>query len=352
MNKTSRIYVAGHGGLVGSAIWRRLKAEGYANLVGRRSRELDLTRQSEVEGFFAREKPEYVFLAAAKVGGILANNAYPAEFIYLNLMMQSNIIHSAYVNGAKKLLFLGSSCIYPKLAPQPMKEEYLLTGELEPTNEPYAVAKIAGIKMCQSYNRQYGTNYISVMPTNLYGPNDNFDLETSHVLPALIRKFHEAKINKAKAENREKGKEKVEVKVKAEDFITEPEPQPKTQPAVSSEPQPASEAVVLWGTGTPRREFLYIDDLADACVYLMEHYDGSDIVNIGVGEDISIAELAAVVKDVTRFRGEIVYDTSKPDGTPRKLLDVSRLHSVGWKAKTGLREGIAKTYEWYVRNKG
>jgi GDP-L-fucose synthase len=332
MNKTSRIYVAGHGGLVGSAIWRRLEAGGYANLTGRRSRELDLTRQSEVEAFFRVEKPEYVFLAAARVGGILANNTYPAEFIYKNLMIQSNIIHSAWMAGVKKLLFLGSSCIYPKFAPQPMKEEYLLTGELETTNEPYAVAKIAGIKMCQSYNRQYGTNYISVMPTNLYGPNDNFDLETSHVLPALTRKFHEGKLRM----------EQVKAKVKVEaDF-----PQPKP------EPQPSSSSVVLWGTGKPRREFLYIDDLADACVYLMEHYDGSDIVNIGVGEDISIAELAELVKDITGFQGRIVYDSSKPDGTPRKLLDVSRLHSLGWRAKTSLQEGIIKTYDWYRKNRG
>ncbi len=308
MNKSSRIYVAGHGGLVGSAIWRRLEAGGCTNLIGRRSRELDLTRQSEVEAFFGREKPEYVFLAAARVGGILANNTYPADFIYINLIIQSNIIHSSYLNGVKKLLFLGSSCIYPKFAPQPMREEYLLTGELEPTNEPYAVAKIAGIKMCQSYNRQYGTDYISVMPTNLYGTNDNFDLETSHVLPALIRKFHEAKKDE--------------------------------RPAVQ-----------IWGTGKPRREFLYIDDLADACVYLMEHYDDSEIVNIGVGEDISIAELSELVREITGFRGEIVYDSSKPDGTPRKLLDVSRLQSLGWRAKTSIREGITKTYEWYKKNK-
>jgi GDP-L-fucose synthase len=332
MNKTSRIYVAGHGGLVGSAIWRRLEAGGYANLTGRRSRELDLTRQSEVEAFFGAEKPEYVFLAAAMVGGILANSTYPAEFIYSNLAIQNNIIHSSYLNGVKKLLFLGSSCIYPKVAPQPMKEEYILTGELEPTNEPYAVAKIAGIKMCQSYNRQYGTNYISVMPTNLYGPNDNFDLETSHVLPALIRKFHEGKLRMEQV--------KVKAKVKA-DF-----PQPKP------EPQPSSYSVVLWGTGKPRREFLYIDDLADACVYLMEHYDGSDIVNIGVGEDISIAELAELVREITGYEGEIVYDSSKPDGTPRKLLDVSRLHSLGWRAKTSLQEGITKTYDWYRKNRG
>jgi GDP-L-fucose synthase len=307
MNKSSKIYVAGHGGLVGSAIYRRLQTAGYTNLIGRRSRELDLTRQAEVETFFAREKPEYVFLAAARVGGILANNTYPAEFIYLNLMIQNNIIHSSYRNGVRKLLFLGSSCIYPKFAPQPMKEEHLLTGELEPTNEPYAVAKIAGIKMCQAYHRQYGTDYISVMPTNLYGPHDNFDLETSHVLPAMIRKFHEAKEGK--------------------------------RPSVE-----------VWGTGSPRREFLYIDDLADACVYLMERYDDPKIVNIGVGEDISIRDLSMLVKKVVGYEGEVAFDTSKPDGTPRKLLDVARLHSLGWRAATGLEEGIRKTYEWYKTN--
>ena len=306
MNKSSRIYVAGHRGLVGSAICRRLDAEGFTHLLTRRSDELDLTRQAEVEAFFQREKPDYVFLSAAKVGGILANNTYPADFIYKNIMIQSNIIHASYANGVRKLLFLGSSCIYPKFAPQPMKEEYLLTGELEPTNEPYAVAKIAGIKMCQAYNSQYKTNFISVMPTNLYGPGDNFDLETSHVLPALIRKFHEAKTGQ-------------------------------------------SPSVTIWGTGTPKREFLYIDDLADACVFLMNNYDAAGIVNIGVGDDISINELARLVKRLMGYSGEIVYDSSKPDGTPRKLLDVSRLNSLGWKAKISLKEGIARTYEWYVK---
>ena len=306
MNKSSRIYVAGHRGLVGSAICRRLGAEGFTHLLTRRSDELDLTRQAEVEAFFQREKPDYVFLSAAKVGGILANNTYPADFIYKNIMIQSNIIHASYANGVRKLLFLGSSCIYPKFAPQPMKEEYLLTGELEPTNEPYAVAKIAGIKMCQAYNSQYKTNFISVMPTNLYGPGDNFDLETSHVLPALIRKFHEAKTGQ-------------------------------------------SSSVTIWGTGTPKREFLYIDDLADACVFLMNNYDAAGIVNIGVGDDISINELARLVKRLMGYSGEIVYDSSKPDGTPRKLLDVSRLNSLGWKAKISLKEGIARTYEWYVK---
>jgi GDP-L-fucose synthase len=307
MNKSSRIYVAGHGGLVGSSICRRLQAGGYRNLIGRRSRELDLTRQADVEAFLGQERPEYVFLAAAKVGGIMANNNYPAEFLYRNLMIQNNVIHSSYMNGVKKLLFLGSSCIYPKFAPQPIKEEHLLTGELEPTNEPYAVAKIAGIKMCQAYNRQYGTDYISVMPTNLYGPNDNFDLETSHVLPAMIRKFHEAKTT---------GRSSVEI----------------------------------WGTGTPRREFLYIEDLADACVHLMESYDDSGIINIGVGEDISIKDLALLVKKIVGYAGETVYDASKPDGTPRKLLDVSKLRSLGWKAQTSLEEGIRRTYEWYLQN--
>jgi GDP-L-fucose synthase len=307
MNKSSRIYVAGHGGLVGSSICRRLQAGGYRNLIGRRSRELDLTRQADVEAFLGQERPEYVFLAAAKVGGIMANNNYPAEFLYRNLMIQNNVIHSSYMNGVKKLLFLGSSCIYPKFAPQPIKEEHLLTGELEPTNEPYAVAKVAGIKMCQAYNRQYGTDYISVMPTNLYGPNDNFDLETSHVLPAMIRKFHEAKTT---------GRSSVEI----------------------------------WGTGTPRREFLYIEDLADACVHLMESYDDSGIINIGVGEDISIKDLALLVKKIVGYAGETVYDASKPDGTPRKLLDVSKLRSLGWKAQTSLEEGIRRTYEWYLQN--
>jgi GDP-L-fucose synthase len=307
MNKTSRIYVAGHRGLVGSAIYRRLVSEGYTNLVTRTSKELDLTRQAEVEAFFEKEKPEYVFLAAAKVGGILANNTYPADFIYRNIMIQTNIIHSSYQHGIKKLLFLGSSCIYPKFCPQPMKEEYLLTGLLEPTNEPYAVAKIGGIKMCQSYNRQYGTNYISVMPTNLYGPFDNFDLETSHVLPALIRKFHEAKITQIPS-------------------------------------------ATIWGTGTARREFLYIEDLADACVFLMGRYDGSEIVNIGTGAEISISDLATLIKEVVGYQGGIVYDRTKPDGTPRKLLDVSRMGSIGWHAKTGLREGIVKTYDWYTKH--
>lgn len=321
MNKDSRIYVAGHRGLVGSAIRRKLESEGYQNLVLRTSRELDLVRQADVDAFFNKERPEYVVLAAAKVGGILANDTYRADFIYGNIMIEANAIHSAWRYGVKKLLFLGSSCIYPKFCPQPMKEEHLLTGELEATNEPYAVAKIAGIKMCEAFNVQYGTNFISVMPTNLYGPFDNFNLETSHVLPALIRKFHEAKVASQRAR----------VKVKVE---SHPQPQP----------------VVIWGTGTARREFLYIDDLADACLFLMENYDGPGIINIGVGEDIRIADLAMLVREIVGCEGDIVYDNSKPDGTPRKLLDVSKLHSLGWRAKTGLRDGIKKTYEWYVQN--
>jgi len=304
MEKNSRIYIAGHRGLVGSAIVRKLQSLGYTNLLTRTSRELDLRNQAAVTEFFQQKKPDYVFLAAAKVGGIMANNTYPAEFIYNNVMIQTNIIHNSYLNGVKKLLFLGSSCIYPKFAPQPMKEEYLLTGELEPTNEPYAIAKITGIKMCQAYNSQYGTNYISLMPTNLYGPNDNFDLETSHVLPAMIRKFHEAKVNN-------------------------------------------SPEVVLWGTGSPKREFLHVDDLADACVFLMNNYDGSEIVNIGTGEDLTIKELAQMIKEIVGYEGKVTWDSSKPDGTPRKLLDASRLEGAGWRASIGFNEGISLTYCWF-----
>ncbi|RSD35368.1 MAG: GDP-L-fucose synthase [Methanohalophilus sp.] len=296
--------------MVGSAIKRNLESKGYTNLICRTHSELDLTDQQAVNEFFESEKPEYVFLAAAKVGGILANSTYPAEFIYDNLMIEANIINAAHTQGVKKLLFLGSSCIYPKFAPQPMKEEYLLTGELESTNEAYAVAKIAGIRLCKHYNQQYNTNFISVMPTNLYGPNDNFDLETSHVMPALIRKFHEAKINKT------------------------PE-------------------VTIWGSGSPKREFLHVDDMADACVYLMENYDYASIgefVNIGTGKDISIKELAELIKDVVGYEGDIIYDASKPDGTPRKLLDVTRLHSLGWKHSISLKEGIRQTYNWYIEN--
>jgi GDP-L-fucose synthase len=307
MNERSRIYLAGHRGLVGSALKRKLESKGYSNLIFRTHRELDLTNQKAVNEFFEQEKPEYVFLAAAKVGGILANNTYPAEFIYENLMIEANVIHASYTYGVKKLLFLGSSCIYPKLAPQPLKEEYLLTGPLEETNEAYAIAKIAGIRLCKHYNQQYGTNFISVMPTNLYGPNDNFDLETSHVMPALIRKFHEAKVR------------------------NEPE-------------------VVIWGTGKPFREFLHVDDMADACVYLMENFNMDDIgefVNIGVGKDITIGELAELIKEIVEFKGEIRKDLSKPDGTPQKLLDIIKLSSLGWNAKISLKDGIRQTYEWY-----
>lgn len=307
MDKKSKIYLAGHRGLVGSALKRKLESKGYSNLIFRTHRELDLTKQQAVNEFFEQEKPEYVFLAAAKVGGILANNTYPAEFIYENLMIEANIIHASYRYGVKKLLFLGSSCIYPKLAPQPLKEEYLLTGPLEETNEAYAIAKIAGIRLCKHYNQQYRTNFISVMPTNLYGPNDNFDLETSHVMPALVRKFHEAK--------------------------------------VKNEPE-----VVIWGTGKPLREFLHVDDMADACVYLMENFDMDDIgefVNIGVGKDITIGELAELIKKIVGFEGEIRKDLSKPDGTPQKLLDITKLSSLGWKAKISLKDGIEQTYEWY-----
>ena len=305
MRKQSKIYVAGHRGLVGSAIVRKLLAEGYENLLLRTKAELNLLCQSAVETFFEREKPEHVFLAAAKVGGILANKMEKADFIYENLQIQNNIVHSAWKNGVTKLLFLGSSCIYPKMCVQPIKEEYLMTGPLEETNDAYALAKIAGIKMCQSYNAQYGTNFISVMPTNLYGPNDNFDLESSHVLPAMIRKFHEAKLAGA--------------------------------------PQ-----VTLWGTGTPRREFLHVDDLATAIVYLMQTYDGSEIVNIGTGEDVTIKELAELIKKEVGYEGEIVWDTTKPDGTPRKWLDVSKLHALGWKHSIALQDGIRGTYSWYL----
>jgi GDP-L-fucose synthase len=302
MEKNNKIYVAGHRGMVGSAIMRRLQKEGFNNLVCRTSAELDLRNQQATADFFETEKPEYVFLAAAKVGGIMANNTYRAEFIYDNLVIQNNVINSAWKNGVKKLLFLGSSCIYPKLAPQPLKEEYLLTGSLEQTNEPYAIAKIAGIKMCDAYRSQYGCNFISVMPTNMYGPNDNYDLNNSHVLPALIRKFHEAKI-----ENK-------------------PE-------------------VTVWGSGTPRREFMHADDMADACIFLIKNYNEPGLINIGVGEDISIGELAGMIKEITGYKGKIVFDTSKPDGTPRKLMDVSKLNQKGWKASIRLKDGIEQVYK-------
>ncbi|MFN4811052.1 MAG: GDP-L-fucose synthase family protein [Bacteroidota bacterium] len=308
MNKEAKIFVAGHRGMVGSAMVRRLERAGFNNIITRTSSQLNLTNQAAVADFFAAEKPEYVVLAAAKVGGIMANNTYRGQFIYENLMIQNNVIHQSYVNGVKKLLFLGSSCIYPKMAPQPLKEDYLLTGTLEHTNEPYAVAKIAGIKMCEAYRTQYGCNFISAMPTNLYGPNDNYDLHNSHVLPALIRKFHTAKVNQDKS-------------------------------------------VVIWGTGTPRREFLHVDDLADACYYLLEHYDGEQLVNVGSGVDVTIFELANLVKQIVGFNGEIELDPSKPDGTPRKLMDVSKLEKVGWKYKISLEEGIGSVYKEVLEKK-
>ncbi|MEJ6981098.1 GDP-L-fucose synthase [Pedobacter sp. P351] len=305
MEKNAKIYIAGHRGMVGSAIHRKLDQEGFTNIITRGSKELDLRNQQDVNEFFESEKPDYVFLAAAKVGGIVANNTYRADFLYENLMIQNNIIHNSYLNGVKKLMFLGSSCIYPKLAPQPLKEEYLLTGLLEETNEPYAIAKIAGIKMCDAYRAQYGCNFISVMPTNLYGYNDNYHPENSHVLPALIRKFHEAKL-----EGRDK--------------------------------------VVIWGTGSPFREFLFADDLADACFYLMETYNEPSLVNIGTGEDISIKDLALLIKRIIGFEGELEFDSSKPDGTPRKLMDVSKLHAAGWKHKVQLQQGIELAYEDFL----
>ena len=302
MEKNAKIYIAGHRGMAGSAILRKLTKEGYQNFILETSKELDLRNQSAVEAFFEQEKPEYVFLAAAKVGGILANNTYRADFLYENLMIQNNIIHQSFVHKVKKLMFLGSSCIYPKLAPQPLKEDYLLTGALESTNEPYAIAKIAGIKMCESYRLQYGCNFISVMPTNLYGEGDNYDLQKSHVLPALIRKFHEAK-------------------------------------------QQNMPFVEVWGTGAPLREFMNVEDLADACVFLMNNYDQPEIINIGVGEDLSIKELAMLVKEIVGFVGELRFDTSKPDGTPRKLMDTSKINNLGWKASISLKDGIKKVYE-------
>ncbi|MEQ9220308.1 MAG: GDP-L-fucose synthase [Cyclobacteriaceae bacterium] len=302
MDNSSKIFVAGHRGMVGSAIVRHLEADGFNNIIVKTSKELDLRNQQAVEEFFQTEKPEYVFLAAAKVGGIHANNTYRADFLYDNLAMEANVIHSAHTHKVKKLLFLGSSCIYPKMAEQPLKEESLLTGLLEPTNEPYAIAKIAGIKLCESYRDQYGDNFISAMPTNLYGPNDNYDLNNSHVLPALIRKFHSAKVNK--------------------------------------DPN-----VTVWGTGSPLREFLHVDDLAEALVFLMNNYDEKLFVNVGYGADLSIKDLALLVKEVVGYEGELVFDTSKPDGTPRKLMDSSRIHKLGWKPKISLREGIAQVYE-------
>ncbi len=309
MNKEAKIYIAGHRGMVGSAIQRRLTALGYEKIITMSSAELDLRIQERVNEFFEAERPDYVFLAAAKVGGILANNTYRADFIYENIMIQGNVIHSAYATGVKKLMFLGSSCIYPKMAPQPLKEEYLLTGLLEPTNEPYAIAKIAGIKMCDAYRSQYGCDFISVMPTNLYGPNDNYDLQNAHVLPSLVRKFHEAKLNKASEVN-------------------------------------------IWGSGTPKREFLHADDLADACIYLMNNYSDAGLINIGTGEDISISDLAGLIQKVVGYEGSIVYDSTKPDGTPRKLMDVSKLTGLGWTFSISLEKGLELVYkEYQSRNK-
>ncbi len=307
MEKNAKIYIAGHRGMVGSAIHRKLQREGYQNFILKTSSELDLRNQQAVEDFFAQEQPDYVFLAAAKVGGIVANNTYRADFLYENLMIQNNVIHASYLNKVKKLMFLGSSCIYPKLAPQPLKEDYLLSGELEPTNEPYAIAKIAGIKMCEAYRSQYGCDFISVMPTNLYGQNDNYDLQNSHVMPAMIRKFHEAKIG---------GKSSVE----------------------------------LWGTGSPMREFLHADDLAEACFYLMQNYSEPTLINIGTGEDVTIKQLAEAVSKVVGFAGDLVWDTSKPDGTPRKLMDVSKLHSYGWKHTIELEDGIGLAYQDFLEH--
>jgi GDP-L-fucose synthase len=307
VEKSAKIYVAGHRGMVGSSIVRGLQKRGFTNLITRNSSELDLKNQQAVDDFFALEQPEYVFLAAAKVGGIVANNTYRADFLYENLAIQNHVIHASYQNAVKKLMFLGSSCIYPKLAPQPLKESYLLTGPLEPTNEPYAIAKIAGIKMCEAYRDQYGCNFISVMPTNLYGPNDNYSLENSHVLPAMIRKFHEAKQNKLPS-------------------------------------------MTLWGTGSPMREFLHADDLAEACLYLMENYNEKELVNVGTGEDVTIKELALLVQQIVGFEGEIIWDTSRPDGTPRKLMDVSKLHALGWKHQIQLKEGIQMAYQDFLTN--
>jgi GDP-L-fucose synthase len=345
MDKSAKIYVAGHRGMVGSAIVRKLKAEGYFNIITRTHAELDLIRQDRVESFFRSEKPDYVFLAAAKVGGIWGNNIYPAHFIYENIAIQTNIIHASYLNQVKKLLFLGSACIYPKLCPQPIKEEYLLSDYLEPTNEPYAIAKIAGLKMCQSYNHEYGTRYINVMPNNLYGTNDNFDLETSHVLPALIRKFHLAKLASAEDWDGIQKDEGVYGEIPADiktaiglDAVT-------NLPINQSTAKPA---VVIWGTGTPRREFLHVDDLADACLFLMKHYQDSEIINIGWGKDQSIVELAELISKVVGYKGDIKWDNSKPDGTPQKLLEVSRLTKLGWQAGIELENGIRQVYQWYL----
>jgi GDP-L-fucose synthase len=363
MNPSSKIYVAGHTGLVGSAILQTLQSQGHNNLILRTHGELDLEMQKDVNDFFEKERPEYVFLAAAKVGGIYANNTYPADFIYNNLIIQANVIHSAYKYGVKKLLFLGSSCIYPRLAPQPMKEEYLLTGLLEPTNEPYALAKIAGIKMCQAYNRQYGTNFISVMPTNLYGPNDNYDLMDSHVLPVLIRKFHLAKC--LKNGNFKTIREDLQrypvcnydvTQLKDEEIINllprfGIKIDSSNNSSLITHHSSLSTAVEIWGTGTPRRDFMYSLDMAEACIFLMENYNSSEIINIGTGEDITIRELATLISEVIGYKGEIRWDNTKPDGTPQKLLDVSRFHSMGWKHKTSLKDGLRLTYQDFLKTK-
>ncbi len=345
MNKSSKIYIAGHTGMVGSALIRKFCAEGYSYILTRSLDQLDLRDQQAVTQFFETEKPEMVIIAAAKVGGILANNTYRAEFLYDNLMIQSNIINASYLNNVKKLVFLGSSCIYPRDCPQPIKEEYLLTGPLEQTNEPYAIAKIAGIKLCENYYKQYGCNFYSVMPTNLYGPNDNFDLETSHVLPALIRKFHEAKQRSA-----------VSSQLSAEPVISIPAKSKEKSIILNSEFSILN-SVIVWGSGTPRREFLYVDDLADALLFLLSEVEAKDIydigithLNIGTGVDLTIKELAEMIKEIVGFKDEFVYDTSKPDGTSRKLLDVSRINRLGWRSKIDLEEGIKKTYEWFLKH--
>jgi GDP-L-fucose synthase len=345
MKKSAKIYVAGHRGMVGSAIVRNLKAEGYTNIITRTHAELDLIRQDQVESFFKTEKPEYVFLAAARVGGIWGNKIYPARFIYQNIAIQTNVIHASFENNVDKLLFLGSACIYPKMCPQPIKEEYLLSDYLEPTNEPYAIAKIAGLKMCQSYNREYHTRYISVMPNNLYGTNDNFNLETSHVLPALIRKFHLARL--ASCEDWDEiGREEATFGPIPDDIKRSIGINPSTnQPITPPTRQPA---VVLWGTGTPRREFLHVDDLADACLFLMKNYDHSEIVNIGWGRDQTIQDLAKLISKIVGYEGDIRWDHTKPDGTPQKLLDVSKLNHLGWQANIELADGIQRVYQWYL----
>ncbi len=354
MNRTSKIYIAGHTGMVGSAIWRNLEAAGHTKLIGRTLNDLDLTRQADVEKFFDAERPEYVFLAAARVGGIYANNVYRGEFIHQNLAIQSNVIHAAHTYGVKKLLFLGSSCIYPKLAPQPIKEEYLLTGELEQTNEPYAIAKIAGLKMCESYKRQYGDNFISAMPTNLYGFNDTFNLKNSHVLPALIQKFHLAKILRQSGDELSPNTRGLEELFKIEATAAEVGAETEIRNPQSAIRNRLEELgitgshVEIWGTGSPRREFLNVDDCASAVVFLMQNYDGEQHVNVGTGEDLTIRELAELVQRIVGFEGELRFNPDYPDGTPRKLLDVSKIRDLGWKPGLSLEQGIRRTYEWYV----